>query len=243
MSIPPAILEVEGIGKRFGDRQVLKAASFWSYPGRITALMGRNGAGKSTLLRVAVGRLRADWGRVAYKGAFLHRPSLARLARNGLMYAPQDTFLAPPFPLRKHLDAVAGAFGVEDRVQGVLEGFHLGAVQDQPSATLSGGERRRAALALAMIRRPDCLLMDEPFSGIAPRDRELVARGLSSLRDDGTAVVISGHEVEELFQVGDGILWVTAGTTHWLGSPEHARGHDQFRREYLGPRGEKADAP
>jgi ABC-type branched-subunit amino acid transport system ATPase component len=78
--------------------------------------------------------------------------------------------------------------------------------------------------------------MDEPFAGVAPRDRPLVSGALRRLRDRGTALVVSGHDVEDLMAVSDDIIWVTAGTTHWLGGPGQASRHTQFRRDYLGPR-------
>jgi lipopolysaccharide export system ATP-binding protein len=232
-----AVLEVDGIGKRFGGLQVLKAASFAGWAGRITVLMGRNGAGKSTLFRISVGRVRADYGRVMYKGEFLARPSLPRLARRGLMYSSQDSSLTRLFSIRAHVDTVARTFGARDRVEGIVKRLSLAEILDRKPQAVSGGERRRASLALAMIRSPDCLLMDEPFAGIDPADREMVASGLTTLRNAGAAVVISGHDVEDLLQVADEVIWVAAGTTHWLGGPVEAQRHDQFRREYLGPRG------
>jgi len=237
------ILEVDGVGKAFGRVTVLKSGAFSVYPGRITVLMGRNGAGKSTLFRVAVGRVRAEWGRVAYKGEFVRRPSLARLARRGLMYLPQDSGLTRLFSIHEQIQAVADTFRASDRVDDVSEALRLSNVLSRRPQDISGGERRRAALALALIRKPDCLLMDEPFAGIDPTDRELVARGLRSLRDDGTAVMISGHDVPDLFELAEEIIWVTAGTTHWLGTPEEAQHHEQFRREYLGPRGDDLRFP
>lgn len=237
MTEPRPILEVDGVGKAFGRVAVLKSGAFSIYPGRITALMGRNGAGKSTLFRVAVGRVRAEWGRVVYKGELVRRPSLARLARRGLMYLPQDSGLTHLLSIREQIQTMAQRFRALDRVDAVVEELRLSTVLSRLPQDISGGERRRASLALALIRKPECLLMDEPFSGIDPTDRELVAQGLRSLRDDGAAVLISGHDVPDLFEVAEEIIWVTAGTTHWLGAPEEARHHDQFRREYLGPRG------
>lgn len=106
---------------------------------------------------------------------------------------------------------------------------------DRKPSTLSGGEQQRAALAMALIRDPSCLLMDEPFAGVAPKDRPLIREGLETLRARGCAIVISGHDVEDVFSVADEIVWVVAGTSHVLGSPEEAEAHHQFRREYLGP--------
>ena len=110
-------------------------------------------------------------------------------------------------------------------------------VLDNGTEELSGGERRRGDLAAALIRRPRCLLADEPLTGIDPADGERVCAALRALAGQGAALVVTGHEVEVLLQLADHVVWMTAGTTHGLGSPEAARAHDQFRREYLGPRG------
>lgn len=229
------MLEVDGAGKRFGSLVVLKSASFAAPAGRITALMGRNGSGKSTLMRIAVGRVRPDWGRVVYRGRYLRRPSLSALAREGLMYSTQSSALTRHFTLHEHLEAMVDRFGGRERLPRVVDAMGLAHLLAHRPDEMSGGERQRASVALAMIRAPACLLMDEPFSGVQPKDRPLVAEGLRALAGAGAAVVISGHEVEDLFQVSHQVIWVTAGTSHWIGSPAEAGRHDQFRREYLGP--------
>lgn len=228
------VLDVDGIGKAFGAKQVLKAASFRAARGRITALMGRNGAGKSTMLRVAIGRVRPHYGRVLFHGRQLARPNLAAMARDGLFYSAQGSAMTDLFTVHEHLAAVAQVYAGEDRIGETISRLALEAFLDRKPPTLSGGERQRASLAMALVRAPSCLIMDEPFVGIAPKGRLLVADGLRALRSHGCAIVISGHDVEDLFEVSDEIIWVVAGTTHVLGSPEAARSHDQFRREYLG---------
>ncbi|MEJ2538963.1 MAG: ABC transporter ATP-binding protein [Gemmatimonadota bacterium] len=231
-----AVLEVDGLGKCFGQDVVLKSASFAACRGSITTLMGRNGAGKSTLFRIAVGRVVADYGRVLFRGRFFRRPSLARMARKGLFFSDQDSALTPLFTVRDHLNAVADTFGAGGMAR-VINELDLEEVLDRRPGRISGGERKRTALGMAVLRDPCCLLMDEPFAAVAPRDRPLIASGLRTLRERGCAVVISGHDVDDLLAVSDEIIWVVAGTTHYLGPPEAARSHDQFRREYLGPRG------
>jgi len=231
------ILEADGLGKSFGREAVLKSASFTATLGRITTLMGRNGAGKTTMLRIAVGRLRPDYGRVVYRGAYVPRPSLAKMARAGLMYIAQRSALTPLLSLRAHLEAFARVYDGQERLAEAVEELRLAECMDRRPGALSGGEKQRGSLALAAIRCPECLLMDEPFAGVAPLDRPTIARGLQRLKERGTAVVITGHDVDDLFAVSDEVIWVTAGTTHWLGHPGQAALHDQFRREYLGPRG------
>jgi lipopolysaccharide export system ATP-binding protein len=231
------VLEVDGLGKSFWRTTVLKSASFRAVAGEVTALMGRNGSGKTTMLRISVGRVGAGYGRIFWRGDFVERPRLFRMAREGLFFSAQESALTSHFTVGDHLDAVVRTFGGGDRVEEVVARMRLSEFLGRRPQQISGGERQRASLAMALLRRPVCLLMDEPFSGVAPRDRPLIAAGLRGLRDDGCAVVVSGHDVEELFDVADQVMWVVAGTTHWLGSPAEAATHPQFRREYLGPRG------
>lgn len=235
MTSADVVLEADGLGKSFGRRVVLKAASFSAKVGTVTALMGRNGAGKSTMLRIAVGRVRADYGRVLFNGQFLERPRLAWMASRGLFYSAQGSALTELFTVQEQLCAVAEVYGNEHVVPSVVERLRLNDLTTRKPSSLSGGEKQRVALALAVIRGPSCVLMDEPFAGVAPKDRPLISEGLETLRARGCAIVISGHDVEDLFDVADEIAWVVAGTSHVLGSPEQAASHDQFRREYLGP--------
>lgn len=227
------LLEIDGVGKSFGRLEVLKSASFRAVPGRVTALMGRNGAGKTTLLRIAIGRVRPGYGRVLFDGEFLPRPSLPALARRGLFFAAQDSALTPLFTVREHLQMMVRRFGATTTEE-VVERLELGDLLDRRPTAISGGERQRTSLAMAMLRGPSCLLMDEPFAGVAPRDRSLVRSALVALGKRGCAVVISGHDVDDLLESADEIVWVVAGTTHSLGSSADARRHGQFRREYLG---------
>jgi ABC-type multidrug transport system ATPase subunit len=228
------LFSAESISKSFGARTVLKAASIWAYEGRITALFGRNGCGKSTLLKIGVGLERADQGAVHFGGRVYLRPRLSELARNGLFYLPDRDLLSRRLTLRQQIQAAEWHFGAT-RTSGIVERLELGSLLDRNSRQLSGGERRRAELALAWICAPRCLLADEPFAGIDPADRELIAQVLREFARDGCAVVISGHEVAHLLEIADDVVWMTAGTTHGLGAPEAARQNDQFQREYLGP--------
>jgi ABC-type multidrug transport system ATPase subunit len=231
------VLEADGIGRAFGTKVVLKAAGLRAWPGRITALMGRNGIGKTTLLRIVIGKVRADYGRIVYGGELQSRPSLAGLARAGLMYVGQESVLTPLHTVREHVEAYTRTFGGDDRWEAVLDRMRLNDLLDGRPFELSGGERQRVSLALALVRRPSCLLADEPFAGVAPKDRPMITTALKELRAAGAAVVITGHDVEDLFHASDQIVWMVSGTTHALGSPAAAANHPQFRREYLGPRG------
>ena len=226
----------DSIGKSFGSRVVLTSASIWANEGRITALFGRNGCGKSTLLRIGAGLLGAERGAVHMAGRVFIRPRLPELAALGLFYLPDRNLLASRFTLAEQIQEAEWHFG-GGRTRDILERLEIGRRLDPTPLELSGGERRRAELALAWIRAPKVLLADEPFAGIDPADRELVARAFRDLAREGCALILSGHEVPQLLEVADDIVWMTSGTTHGLGSPAAAIGNDQFRREYLGAQG------
>lgn len=234
MSFSP-ILAAESIGKSFGSRRILSSASLWLHPGSITVLVGRNGQGKSTLFKIASGLLNPDHGVVRFREDRFTRTRLPRMARRGLFFLPERGLLSHSFTLRAHLRAVALHVGDRGAATAV-EWLDIGHLLDRYPYNLSGGERRRAELAMAVARRPDCLLADEPFLGIMPTDAEAFSDVFRRLADEGCAIGLSGHEVPTLFDVATDVAWMTAGTTHALGTPAKARVHDQFRREYLGPR-------
>ena len=227
-------LRAEGIGKSFGRVEVLKCAGLWARRGEVTTLLGRNGSGKTTLMRIAAGDLRADQGIIRLLDDTRTRLSLARAARHGLMYLPQDQLVVPRLRVSEHFAALASAFPGAS-VADALEAADLEPLREHRAEELSRGERVRLSLGLALARRPFVLIADEPLVGLAPADQELFGLLLRRLAAEGAAVVTSGHDARVLLGISDVILWSVAGTTHYLGNPSSAVAHAQFRREYLGP--------
>ena len=158
---------------------------------------------------------------------------VADLALLGLFYLPQRDLLSARFTVRQQLAFVQTQFDGAD-VEHIARDVGIHARLDQRPNTLSGGERRRAELAALLIRRPTCVLADEPYRGLAPLDAETVTRVLRSLTATGAAVVVTGHEVPTLLAAADHVTWCTSGTTYELGTPHAAAQHEAFRREYLG---------
>lgn len=231
--IPPPVFAAESFGCAFGARTVLRAASVWARPGRVTVLFGQNGCGKTTLLRAAVGLLGAQYGVVRFRDVSYERPRLARLARRGLFYLPDRGLLARRWPVRRHLEAIEWRF--PDRpTDAVVDRLGLRDLLDRRPSDLSHGEVRRAEVALAVLRQPVCLLADEPLEGISPVDCERISGAIRRLAAAGGAVVVTGHQAGALLELADDVVWMTAGTTHGLGSPAEAIRHHQFQREYLG---------
>lgn len=227
------VLSAESISKAFGHRRVLTSARLTVSAGAITLLAGRNGSGKSTLLRICAGRLAPDQGTVRLDDRIWTRPWLHDLARLGIFYMPDRDILSPVRTVRFHLDAIQERFGQARPVTEVARLLEISDCLDRPSREISGGERRRAEIALALVRAPRCLLADEPLRGIDPSDRGVVLDALRRLAAAGCAVLVSGHEMSDLLEVADAVSWVTAGTTYELGSGADASCHERFRREYL----------
>jgi ABC-type multidrug transport system ATPase subunit len=225
----------EAFWKTFGRRPVLRNAGVWAECGKVTVLFGRNGSGKSTLFRCALGFLRGDGGVVLLDGTRYLRPRLAELAARGLFFLPDRDLLATGFSLRQHLAALKSRYAHAD-VDGAVERLGLGDLLDRRPHAMSGGERRRAELAVAEARAPTVLIADEPFRGLSPVNADFVAGRIRAQADGGCAVIMSGHEAQVLLDLADQVIWMTGGTTHALGSPAAARAHDQFRNEYLAAR-------
>ncbi len=230
-----SVLVADGVGKWFGTRRVLSAATLRAVSGAVRVIFGRNGTGKSTLLKIAAGWIAADTGTVHFAGRAYLRPTLAELARRGLFYLPDQELLSTAMPVRAQLDLLRRRFPGGD-VAAALALTGVADVADRRPPALSGGELRRAELAAALVRRPRVLLADEPFRGVAPRDAEVLATVLRRLAADGCAVVVTGHDVPTLLDAADHVTWCTGGMTYELGTPAAARAHDAFRRDYLGPR-------
>lgn len=227
------ILTAECVAKSFGGRRVLSSATLRAVPGELRVLFGRNGSGKSTLLKIAAGWLSADSGAIHFGGRAYLSVRLTELASQGLFYLPDHDLLSSAFTVRRQLEMVRRQFNggsvveAADRLA-IVE--HL----DKRPFELSGGERRRAELAAVLVRRPLCLLADEPYRGIAPKDAEDLTKTFTDLAAEGIAVVITGHEVPTLLAAADHVSWCTSGTTYEIGPSAAATQNPMFRREYLG---------
>jgi ABC-type multidrug transport system ATPase subunit len=225
-------LVADSVGKSFGKRRILSAASLRAMPGEVKAVFGRNGVGKSTLIKIAAGIIQADTGSVSVNGQYLSRPSLPAMARAGLFYLPDHDLLSRSFTLGEQLNFFAQRFNRRT----AAEAARLAQVQHllaHRPHQLSGGELRRAELAAALTGRPACLIADEPYRGISPVDHDSLTEIFRGLAADGCAVVVTGHEVSALLELAHRITWCTSGTTYELGPPAIARANEAFRRDYL----------
>jgi ABC-type multidrug transport system ATPase subunit len=183
------ILCADSIVKSFHGRRVLTSATLRAVPGEVRVLFGLNGCGKSTLLKIACGWIAADGGAVHFGGHAYSAVNLHVLAAAGVFYLPDHDLLSTEFTLRLQLEMIREQYGGGEVIQaasrlGIREHLH------KKTWELSGGELRRAELAAVLVRRPTCLLADEPYRGVPPKDAEVLTQVFRELASDGAAV---GH--------------------------------------------------
>ncbi|MEU0149023.1 ABC transporter ATP-binding protein [Streptomyces sp. NPDC006288] len=202
-----AAIEANGLGMAYGRKRgwALRDCSFRLPTGRICALVGPNGAGKSTLLSLAAGLLRPAEGSVRVLGstAAEARPRVAYVAQGKPLY-PQLT-VADTLWAGAELNPATWDRASADRVAGPLP-------QDAKVRTLSGGQRTRLALALALGKRPELMLLDEPMSDLDPLARhQLMGVLMADAAERGTTIVMSSHILAELEGACDYLLFVDDG--------------------------------
>ncbi|WP_033312369.1 ABC transporter ATP-binding protein [Streptomyces iakyrus] len=208
-------IEAAGLGRRFGRRRApaLDGCTFRLPAGRVCALTGPNGAGKSTLLALAAGLLRPTEGGITVLGTTpaAARERLAYVAQHKPLH-PQLT-IAGTLRLGRDLNPRRWDARVAERI--VAEG---GLDPDTKIRALSGGQRTRVALALALGKRPELLLLDEPMADLDPLARhQLTATLMADAADHGTTVVMSSHVVAELEGSCDHLLLLGSGRVRLAG--------------------------
>ncbi|GHJ35753.1 ABC transporter ATP-binding protein [Streptomyces sp. TS71-3] len=206
----PAALRATGLGFRYRARDAweLRDCEFTVPSGRITALVGRNGAGKSTLLHLAGGLLRARAGEIRVLGAASGTPE----ARARLALLTQDKPLYPHFTVADTLRMGEKLNSSWDRGAAERTVREAGIRSTSRVGTLSPGQRTRVALALALGKRPELLLLDEPMADLDPVARgEIMAILMTEAAEHGTSIVLSSHVLPELEQTCDWVVLLRGG--------------------------------
>ncbi|MEX1208126.1 MAG: ATP-binding cassette domain-containing protein [Acidimicrobiia bacterium] len=220
-------IRLTGVSKRYGRVQALDGIDLSAERG-ITGLLGPNGAGKTTLLRVLATVQAPDAGSVELLG---HDPADAeqrRSIRRRLGYMPQEPGFYDNFTVFEFVDYIAILKQLTDRrkrhdeVREVLGLVELTAEARRKVRDLSGGMRRRLALAQALLDRPDLLLLDEPTSGLDPAQR-LRFRELVSQLPNRPVVLLSTHQTEDIAAVCERVVVIAAGRVQFDGAPDALR--------------------
>lgn len=195
------MLEIEGVRKSYGDIEALAGVDLDLAPGEILGLLGPNGAGKTTLVSIIAGLLRPDMGSVRVGGLDVQREPMRVHGMLGI--ASQELGLYVQQTVRKNLrffGTLAGlpAAELENRIAEVADALDLTALLDRRVQDLSGGEKRRAHTAVALLPRPPLLLLDEPTAGVDVHTRTRILEVLKQLAQDGVAICYATHYLQEV---------------------------------------------
>jgi ABC-2 type transport system ATP-binding protein len=207
------LVDARGLVKRYGDHTVVNGIDVSVVPSTVVAIIGPNGAGKSTTLDLMVGLRTPDSGTVTYWCAD---------PRGQIGVQLQTTPFFRGLTAAENLRLFASFYGVplgRRQVAEMLERCELGGVARVEAAKLSGGQKKRLAIAVALAHEPRLLFLDEPTAALDPRSRREIRAQLRSLAAGGVAVVFTSHDMEEVGKLADRIILIVAGRVRAEGSP------------------------
>jgi lipooligosaccharide transport system ATP-binding protein len=217
-----APLAIRDVRKSFGEHEVVRGISLELAAGECFGLLGPNGAGKTTTLRLCLGLTAPDSGTITLAG--LPVPESAREARRRLGVVPQTDNLDPDFTVAENLLVYGRYFGLTDkhvraRVPDLLDFAGLGGKGDARIQSLSGGMKRRLAVARALVSDPDIVFLDEPTTGLDPQARHLIWDRLKQLTTVGKTLLLTTHFMDEAERLCDRIAVMDRGTIVATGAP------------------------
>ncbi len=208
-------IEAQNLKKSFGELQAVKGVSFRAEKGEILSLLGPNGAGKSTTISMLSGLLRPDDGDACIEGHSIRND--AREARAALGVVPQDIAIYPDLSARENLVFWGKMYGLrgaalKQRVDEVLEHHRPDrSAEGRFSGKFSGGMKRRLNIGIALLHKPQVVIMDEPTVGIDPQSRRNILDNVKELNAQGMTVLYTTHYMEEAQELSDHIAVMDHG--------------------------------
>ena len=232
-------LHVVSIAKSYDKKAVLSGVSLSVCRGEVLGLLGPNGAGKTTCFYSIMGLVKPDSGRILLDGEDITGLPMYRRAIMGLGYLPQETSIFRGLTVSQNIMAVLEVAEPDkkaraDRLEQLLEEFHIGRLRDAPAMALSGGERRRCEIARALAANPSIMLLDEPFAGIDPISISDIRDLIVELKKRDIGVLITDHNVRETLDILDRACIIYGSQVLFAGSPEDLVADENVRRLYLG---------
>ena len=229
----PAAVRVRELRKRYGAVEALAGVTFEVETGEVFGLLGPNGAGKTTTVEILEGYRRRDGGEAEVLG---RDPGLAeRELRERIGVVLQHSELWPQLTAREVVRAFAGYYRRPRDVDETVELVGLAEKRDARVKTLSGGQKRRLDLAVALVGDPDVVFLDEPTTGFDPSARRAAWEMVRSLRALGKTILLTTHYLDEAQQLADRVAVIVAGRIVELGAPAEligasARAEIRYRR-------------
>ena len=233
-------LEARNLAKSYKGRQVIRDVSISIERGEIVGLLGPNGAGKTTCFYMIVGLVQADNGSVLIDDQPITKLPMHGRARRGIGYLPQEASIFRKLSVKDNLLAILenrkdlSRPQQREKMQELLEEFHITHIRDSMGMALSGGERRRVEIARALAMEPSFILLDEPFAGVDPISVNDIKQTVKHLQDRGIGILITDHNVRETLDICEKAYIVSEGTILASGTPEKILASPAVRDAYLG---------
>ncbi len=242
-----ALLEVEGLVKYFGRRRVVNGVSFNVGAGEVVGLLGPNGAGKTTSFRMATGQLTPNAGTVTFDGQDVTGLPMYQRARRGMGYLSQEPSVFRKLSVENNLIAILEALPRSrslgrkltrkerwERTNDALARFKLDHIRTNVAGSCSGGEKRRLEIARCLVCEPLLILLDEPFAAVDPKTTEDIRENIRDLANHGIGILITDHNVREVFRTADRVYLIADGQVVTRGTPHELVNDQKAIDAYLG---------
>jgi ABC-type branched-subunit amino acid transport system ATPase component len=240
-----ALLEVEGVAKRFGGVAAVDDCSLRVPEGTVTALIGPNGSGKTTLFNIITGYLPADRGAIRFAGQGVNRPDPARLYRSGLTRTFQQARVFPGLTLVENLVAAIHQSwrsllrarvspSDQERAREVLDQFGLLRLAERQAGELSFGQRKLLEFGAVLMGQPRLILLDEPTSGVNPVMVEAMERHIRTLNGQGLTFLVVEHDMNLVMRLCNPVIVLDHGAKIAEGEPDEVRSDPSVLDAYLG---------
>ena len=236
------ILEAKKISKSFSSsRLVLNQISFHVNRGEIFGILGPNGCGKTTLFNMILGVLPVDSGKITINGETINSfPIHVRCENYKISYVPQNSACLLGLTVESNLEAISeikikDKIKRKDIIQELLVRFGLDNIKHTQARSLSGGERRRLSISLALITKPSILLLDEPFSALDPLSVETIRKIISDLQQQsGISSILSDHNISSTLMSVDRAILISNSLVIAEGSPRELINNKIAKQLYFG---------
>lgn len=209
------MIDIQNLTKRFGALEVLRGVTLGVGSGRVTGIVGPNGAGKTTLIKSLLGLTRPDGGEILIDGT---RVSGTDDYRARIGYMPQIARFPENLTANELFAMVRELRGEQPLDEELIEQFRLRDQFDKPLRVLSGGTKQKVNACLAMLFRPDILVLDEPTAGLDPLSSAILKDKIHAKRAEGTTVIITSHIMAELEELCDDVAFLLDGVVRFLGT-------------------------
>ncbi len=232
-------LRSENLVKQYKQKRVVNDVSIYVEQGEIVGLLGPNGAGKTTSFYMTVGLVKPDEGHIYLDDEEITDLPMYKRAKKGIGYLPQEASVYRDLTVEDNMKAVLELTKLSkaeqhDKLESLLDEFHLQKVRKNFGKVLSGGERRRTEIARALATDPKFILLDEPFAGVDPIAVEDIQNIVYKLKSKNIGILITDHNVQETLSITDRAYLLFEGKLLKQGTAEELAADEMVRKVYLG---------